>query len=364
MSTSDKKIQGKARSISVALALTMLLAGLTLALVALRLGPPIGDLTRISGLAERHYGWRNTFQKYEQDHFRKLLLETLISDGSQEGIVVFGDSFTDAELDHTSWINSLHEHTGQPIDFVEYSTLTDVTDLLTSPTFQTAPPKAIILEMAERTAFRRAKPLMDNANCAVPRPPRKLAPTAKNLNQVPFTRRDNFNSFDELMSWGALALRRRVFASSKTVVLDLNRDDLFTSVESDKLLIYHSDIMRHEKSALYPLSVESAQKGIICALRHVINMASEDTEVYVLVAPDKRSIYAPWTTNILPAKAIEILDFLPGTLNGRYIDAYDSLRRSVEKGTKDVYFPNDTHWSVATAREIGSIVSQIVTNKP
>jgi len=101
-----------------------------------------------------------------------------------------------------------------------------------------------------------------------------------------------------------------------------------------------------------------AQEGIICALRHVMNAADDGTQVFALVAPDKRSVYAPWITDSLPPKALDILGGLPGQFNGRFIEVFKTLRADVEQGRKDVYFPNDTHWNDATAQKVGIMAAE------
>lgn len=351
-----------ARQVCLALAGVALLSAIALASFAISLGPPEGDLTRIGGLSERRFGWQRTGAQYAQDHFRKLPLDQLLAEGPDGSIVVFGDSFTDSAKSGTSWLNALYEQTGARIDFVEYSTLTDVVELMSSPSFQANPANVIILQMGERTIFRRAQPLIGAGDCALPPPPKPFEAKAAEVELLPWTLRTRFDSFDELMSWGALALRRRVFDTGKTVVVDLDRDDLFTSSRPDKLLIYQSDIIRHTPEALFPFSPDEAGQGVICALRQVINLGAGRTEVYVLVAPDKRSVFEPWTTSELPPKAIRFLDLLPGTLNGRYIDSFQAIRQDIDSGVKDVYFPNDTHWNDETARNIGRIVSKFISN--
>jgi hypothetical protein len=163
-----------------------------------------------------------------------------------------------------------------------------------------------------------------------------------------------------MMSWGALALRRRVLGVSKTVMVNLERGGLFSSNTSEKLLIYDEDISQYEAHAIYPLDTKQAERGIICALRHTINAAPEGTEVYVVVAPDKRTMFEPWILDSLPKKVVKAADFLPGTLNGRFINLFEPLRQDVLDGRKDVYFPNDTHWNDATARKVGEIVAKAV----
>lgn len=350
----------QARTVFVALAATLLLIGLAIGFFAAQLGPPVGDLTRIAGKSERAFGWQGEMQKFEADHFRKLPLVDLIARGTQGGIVVFGDSFTDAEEPGTSWLNTLYAQTGQPIDFVEYSTLTDVLDLLASAALQQSPPQTIILQMGERTVLRRALPIDIDDGCTVPPPLSRLDAAAQDLAQVAWTRRTAFDGFDELMSWGALALRRQIFASDKVVQVPLTTDTLFSSQAADQLLIYHSDILRHAPQALYPLSLEQAENRIICGIRHVMAQAG-DIDIVLLVAPDKRSIYTDWFDATLPAKAIDIETTLRGQFGDRYVDVFDSLREDVREGRQDVYYPNDTHWNARTAQKVGQMVAKLIS---
>lgn len=353
--------QNNARRLCLALAVLAALSGLGLAAFAWRLGPPVGDLTRISGLSETRHGWHRTAQRYVNEQFRKLPLETLLAEGPTTEIIVFGDSFTDAEHPGTSWLNALHSHTGATIAFTEYTTLTDVMALIAQPSFQAHPPKAMIVEMGERTVFQRARPLMQGADCAQPRPPVPFAAAPVPAELEPWTRRTVFKDFDELLSWGALALRRRVFADGETVVVKLDRDDVFSSTVSDELLIFEHDISRHTPDTLLPLNAEDAGAGIVCAMRHVIN-AAPLTEIYVLVAPDKRTVYAPWTVTELPPKALDIHGILSGMLNGRYISPLEMLQADVDAAVKDVYYPNDTHWSDETARKIGKVAAGFISD--
>ena len=342
----------------------MICAGVLLGVTARGLGPPVGDLTRIGGLSERQFGWTRTAQGFARDYFQRPSLETLLSAGGHGGIVVFGDSFTDAENGNISWLNTLYAKTGADIDYVQYVTLEDVQAYLGAPGFDAAPPDAIIIQMGERTVFRRARPLFDDAGCVPPRPPDALAYGTGDVERMSWRQRTSFADFDELMSWGALAMRRRVLGAGRTVMVELTDSALFTSARSDTLLIYDSEITRHLPQAIAPLDRAAAETGIRCALRHVINTAGDRTEVYVLVAPDKRTVYAPWLANELPEKAVDVHTLLPGALSGRYISLLDLMRSQVRAGVRDVYFPNDTHWNDASAELVGIVVSETILGNP
>lgn len=337
----------RARRYVAALAIFMALAGGIVAATGWMLGPPVGDLTRISGLSEREHGWRGEATGYVENHFTPLGQEALMSGGGGPGIVVFGDSFSAPQPGNVTWLNILHEQSGHPVTLVDIATLAEIRDYLQSDAIAQNPPVAVIIEMAERTVFRRAQPLFDVAGCD-PLPPAGAIPLAPvEVARRPWRQRDRFDSFDELMSWGALAIRLRLVSGAKTLDLSLTRDDLFSSRRADRLLIYRSDVIRHTADAIAPWTGESAVAATICALRETIRAAGDRTQVFVAVAPDKRTIYADWTVEPLPPKAADFLGALPGSLSGHYIDLYAPLLAAVRNGVRDIYLPNDTHWSAA-----------------
>ncbi|RKF14750.1 hypothetical protein D6850_07675 [Roseovarius spongiae] len=349
-----------ARRYLAALALFMAVAGVVVAATGWRLGPPVGDLTRISGLSERDHGWRGEATGYVENQFTPLGQDALMSNGGGPGIVVFGDSFSAPQPGNISWLNILHERTGHPVTLVDIVGLAEIRAYFQSEQFAQNPPVAVIIEMGERTVFRRAKPLFGDPDCAPLAPAETIPMAPVKAAHRKWRQRDRFDNFDELMSWGALAIRLRLVAGAKTLDLPLTRDDLFSSRRADRLLIYRSDATRHTADAIAPWTGESAAEATICALRETIRAARGRAQVFVTVAPDKRTIYADWTAATLPAKATDFLGALPGTLSGRYIDLYTPLHAAVQEGVRDVYLPNDTHWS-ATGQEIvaGTILDRL-----
>ena len=177
------------------------------------------------------------------------------------------------------------------------------------------------------------------------------------VTRTKWTRRTTFEGFDEIMSWGALSLRLRLFAASKTVVTNLSRSDLFSSVRADRLLIYHSDILRHTLPEIAPYDGAGATRATVCAIRDLVNAAQGRSRVFVTIAPDKRSIYENWIKERLPAKEVHFLESLPEPLTGAYIDLYGPLLRDVKNAVKDVYFPDDTHWSALGHARVGNLIA-------
>jgi hypothetical protein len=286
-----------------------------------------------------------------------------MSGEANESIIVFGDSFSAPQIGNITWTNSLHALTGRSVGRVEIEALKGIKDYFQSSAFRQTPPEVVIIEMAERTVFRRAQSLMDNANCASVPPPLPIELRPLDVERMTWMRRTNFNDFDELMSWGALSMRLQFLSGHKTVNVQLSRDDLFSNKLPDHLLIYHSDVLRHTASELLPYSGEEAEKASVCALRDLLHAAKDHSQVYVTVAPDKRSIYSEWIMSPLEPKEVDFTGALLGTLGGHYIDLYMPLLGDVSAGVRDVYFPNDTHWSAYGHARVGQVITDALVQK-
>ncbi len=346
------------------LALVMLLAGGVFGIVGYRSGPPVGDLTRISGLPEADFGWQGSMPGYGQSWFRSLTPASLAAgqpDGAPSGgIVVFGDSFSAQNIGNASWLNELHLQTGLPVSLVSYRTLDDVRTYFRSAPYKGQPPGAVIIEMGERTVFRRARPLFGQPDCAPPAAPAPLRLAPRTGPAISWRRRTAFSGFDELMSWGASSIRLRLLSAGKTRLAPLRREDLFSSRKSGKLLFYQSDILRHLPEQIAPYSGPEALRETVCALRGLIRLAQGRAPVYVMIAPDKRTAYAPWIASTLPPRVIDYPAELPAALPFRSIDLLGPLRAEIGAGRRDVYLPDDTHWSPRTNMLVGALVARVL----
>ena len=68
------------------------------------------------------------------------------------------------------------------------------------------------------------------------------------------------------------------------------------------------------------------------------------THFVVMVAPDKLTAYAPYLTSP-EYKNLSRLNELYAIPGLNIIDMINPIRRSLQNGIKDLYAPNDTHWS-------------------
>ena len=110
--------------------------------------------------------------------------------------------------------------------------------------------------------------------------------------------------------------------------------------------------------------VEHDNSSMADATLAAVTAASKLGEVHLLVAPDKRTAYAPYNTDALPPKAIDFAALVQDALNGRNIDLFGPLSAAIARGERDVYYPNDTHWSEKTARKVAELVAAATFSPP
>ena len=313
---------------------------------AVWLKPPSGDLVRIGGWSERNFGWQGTKRGFTEDSYRETTLLELLEGETTGNILVFGDSFSTMKPGSITWINTLHEQTGRSVSFVRSKSFSEVSSYLDSDAFQTAPPAAIIIQSVERATVHRAMAIHDTAlpceALAAPTTPVSTSATSVDLHRYNFSRRTQFDSFDEVFSWGALALHKRLAGNTKSILIQLDRDDLFSSQAPRQGLIYGDDILKHTADAFPQSDPEAAAAKALCGLRQLFARGG-GVPMRFMIAPDKRSIYEAWITSPLPAKAINVFALAHNALGATYIDLLAPLTEAANT-SRDVYYPNDTHW--------------------
>jgi hypothetical protein len=333
------------------LAIAMSLAGF-----AVWLAPPSGDLVRIGGWSERNYGWHGTKRGFMENYYQETTLSELLEGGPTGDILVFGDSFSAMHPHNITWINTLHEQTGWSVKLLPLKGragmpwpldgFVPVVRYLDSDAFQAAPPAAINVQSVERATVERAMAIYEPAlSCEVQNTPITQVSTSAapvGLPQDDFSRRTQFDSFDEMFSRGALALRTRLKGSSDSIPIQFNRNDLFSNRATRQGLIYIDDIHLYTADAFPQNDPESAGEKALCGLRQMIARGGS-VPMRFMIAPDKRSIYDGWITTSLPTKEINVFALAHQALGASFIDLLAPLTEAADTN-QDVYYPNDTHW--------------------
>lgn len=350
--------------------LAALLAGVvtvaaTVGLWGWSLGPPVGDLMRISGGSSREFGWRDEAEGFARDHYVRLGLDGLLAGADPGDILVFGDSFSLMHDGGISWINTLHARTGLSIRYVRIADFDPVLRWLGSEAAHARPPRVVIVQTVERAIAARGGALHDAAlPCEAPPGPRDALTLARGapleLPRQGFQRREIFEGLDELFSWGALAARLRLSGGTQVITVNLIRDDLFSHRIAARLPLIVEDIEAHlpETLAAPPARVAAEMR---CGLRRLISAGAGVAPVWLMIAPDKRSVYAPWIADPLPEKALDLFAEAEAAVGPALIDLLGPLRAAAEGGMRDLYWPDDTHWGAAGNRLAGEAAARAIT---
>ncbi len=328
--------------------------------IALTFEPLTGDLTRVGGYTEKDYGWNGVEERF---------VPPLAEPGSLDGaypIIVVGDSYSmqntpDRQTPYGSfWTDYLAAGTGLGVGVFDVR-VNSLARVLDSAAYR-AGPRLVILELSERTLRKR---LAGGADCHEPAPwiAPTLAPSATPPRPQSFRRALSSPSVETMVDQIADLLRKRalrlLIGERVTMArqLPLTRDDLFTSSQPAKLLAYAGDLL---KAGWTDADWKTFRCRLLSDQREV--MANGKTSFVFVLAPDKSSAYAPW----LPPGAWQV-DAAPRMAEaaGLRMPRVDTaLRAAIAAGTRDVYLPDDTHWSTAGARIVARTVIEYLRAEP
>lgn len=328
--------------------------------------PLRGDLTRSGGYAESDYGWN-----LPQERFAPPLVSTHYD--RPFDVVVFGDSFSSNPGGQTDpgsyWTNYVAQRTGWSVVVLRHLE-TPIDQLLQNPIFLDAPPRLLILEAVERYLVRDFALEADWRVGSIPRTcrpelyplPARPAFRPVNVAPVPWLRdTDPELNFDQAADYVWKAAARNVLGINFAGVirLPLLRSDLLSSRVSDHLLIYEDDIRKAQ------FTTAQALDDAYCTLVGIQNHVESNgrTRFLFMAAPDKLTAYAEYLSDGEHRGLSPLMQFAGrGGLN--QVDLADPLRRAIRSGTKDVYMPNDTHWSPTGHRLVGETVVRTIAREP
>ena len=328
--------------------------GLSIAWYGATVPPYVGDLTRIGGLSEVAFGWREPQERFDPP----LYVQHAYAVGSD--VLIVGDSMTlhrpGEQTDPGSyWPNYLAQATGWRISAV-HRNLHPIHEVLDSPEFRTHPPPLLIFEFAERVLVSPDRITAQFDSCgaspafAVPRTPlvvqpmdvspRPLPPPARSPRRIDF-------------SLGAHHLKRRVIDwiapwLREVALFELSRGGLFSSLHDTELLVYADDL---RKVGMSPQHV--ARMG--CALRALRDRVESDgqTVFLPLLIPDKLSAYRDVVRDLEP-EYLDVFQVL-ATDSALRLPRLDlDFRAAVARGVEDLFLPNDTHLGVAGHRLVSA----------
>ncbi len=325
-------------------ALATLLA--TFLAIALTLEPYRGDLTRLGAYREASYGGHGPEVIFVPPAAQPGRLD------AHYDVVVLGDSYsmtTDARrqaLPGQFWTDHFAALIGLSTGVFDMATVTTEA-LLASPTMHTMPPRLFILAVAER-AIRRHQATAETCAPITTRPFPPLARPAAAPTPIPAPTADHpwtalhatdTVGFIKTNLWRSLTGRD----GTRVRILPLTRTDLFTSRAPASLLIYGRDT---DRLAWTPADWNRIACGLATLQARI--EANGTTRVLFLIAPDKTTAYAPYFP---PTEyTMDVTAHLAAHPGLTLVRADLALRAAIDRGIRDVYLPNDTHWGSAGAR--------------
>jgi hypothetical protein len=324
---------------------------LVLLLTCLYLQPVAGDTTRLSGYSENDFGWNIPQKTFSQD--ANLLQEAY---DHYVDVLVLGDSFSFGGvlgMMNYPWQTFLTAETGWSVSSIShYTTKTNppsydptlIPAIVNSEMFQKKPPKILVLEVVERQLHMLPKISGDcklhnkikNYQQLSIKPIPGIVPTNEVYRtkiQPSLNKRLDFavKYWENLLSFNT--------RENQSFLFDLTSPKLFSSKESDTLLVYEGDVKKKNWDDLLVDNIK-------CRLVNIQNLvqANGKTLFVVMVAPDKLTAYSPFLKDSSIAK-YSVIDRL-ASVQSLHLPRFDlPLQSAIREGLVDVYLPNDTHWA-------------------
>lgn len=282
-----------------------------------------GDLTRVGGYAERHFGW-NSFQP-----------SIKINENSQEApdVLVLGDSFSASNL----WQSVIEGNAKIKILSFHYNSASCIDDWVRF-SLSSASAKTVIIQTAERIFVHRFKSVIPCKASKIPQPINvKGGVTADVRARWPtsFNFIRSYRIFLNSMKMNSgVDIHGPVF--NKGLVRGCAK---FSNVKSEKILYYHEDEGKYRWSRK---DIEDSV-GNIKKISRVVKESGKNF-IFILV-PDKSHVYK----NCMIDRGVdfELADKLEDLLVKAGVEVPDLVNEFMSSidSVEDLYFPNDSHLS-------------------
>jgi hypothetical protein len=321
--------------------------------------PVVGELTRMGGFLENHFGWTAP-----QEHFSEPLftLGTRVEAYDRPyDVVVIGDSFS-ADL-AKGWQNYLAAATGWSIIAFNMNEV-DPEAIFASPIYREAAPRLLIYQSVERNLLERfnacpqpePQPQMNGLPRPLPMRPVPAEIERVGMDRYPRAPVDGLGistAFNYLKKAAARQLNRN---ATEVHRFELMRDDLFSSAAGDALLVITRDFRIRDAT---PEQIDTATCGMR-ALQARIEGSGETIFVAAIV-PDKTTAYAAHIADV--DMDISIIRWFEQA-NGLHVTSLDqSFKQAIDGGAVDLYLPNDTHCGYLGYRLIADEVLAVLQQR-
>ncbi|MGI9305285.1 MAG: hypothetical protein ACR2RB_21660 [Gammaproteobacteria bacterium] len=317
----------------------IVVVGLSILIISIYMQPISGELTRLGGYLENHYGWNEPQEVYPKPLF--MMADNLSQYDRYYDVVVLGDSFSDNQLN--GWQNYFVARTG--LSLISFSLIRyNVDDLLQFESFKRWPPSFFIYQSVERNVVERNRDCAELVNREGSSVAKPIAIAAKEVTTRYEGRGQNSSGgghiiFDEAVNFVKKAAIRNILNinTTETRRLALSRDDLFSSRNSQDLLVYLDDFVKLDQTLA---DIEIAR----CSLLNTQHKVEEGgtTRFVALVFPDKSTAYARYLVDERYA-TMSKLHYLQNDPDLTIADTLSRFEEALNEDVVDLYLPNDTH---------------------
>jgi hypothetical protein len=305
---------------------------------AIYVEPLDGELTRIGGYAEREFGWNQPRKTLGGGHQLSNRYDQYYD------IVVLGDSFSKPGL----WQSFLKQATGFSFTTLHWDG-TSLADILNNDVFKRTPPKLLIVESGVRylpqrftgtdyTCLTRLSVASHNTPSFEPNETRIEFTEISRIKETPFAEIN--------LKFAMLFLKKNLMRLAlntdfgKVKKYPLTRNDLFSSNNSQALLVMQTWF---EKRVWTKAELTASTCAVLDAQLRV--QSNNKTHFILLPIPDKATAYANYIKNkdfdFVSMAGINQM-MTENKVNSPRVDLL--LQNAIDKGEKDIYLPNDTHF--------------------
>jgi hypothetical protein len=304
---------------------------------------PVGDLARMGEYDEGSFG-----PTRPQEIFAQSLDQTGRLPAAPVDVIVLGDSFSHG-MGGGRWQNAFCQETGLTVFTGDRVGLAEaVVELAQSAEYRRSPPRLVVLETVERSLTdlrteNAGQPDVETAAFTLPIKPRKVVVRCGEPRQSPAPR-----TFDRGLAGVRTRVRRALTGFDGTDVerRTLARNDLFSHARSGELLTFVPDAQTPHWNAKNAAPLQST----LLSLQRRLEV-NHYTFVAVLIVPNKLTAYTPLLLAPEdPRPPFDTLKVQPRHDAQRdaklhLVQISGPLQRAINAGVKDVYQPDDTHWS-------------------
>lgn len=307
-------------------------------LLAINDNKPKGDLSRMS------------YVEFDYEKPRPAPTDTLgvcqymtkteLMNSNEKGIVVFGDSFSIEEAENY-WEEYLGGYMGCTIRSVSYVGVNSFATYLSM--LQNDPeclPDTVVVEIIERNLVPFLCEISDNFEKPIQMDPETIRNTQERLRA-------------KQQTVGGFYKTRFLKLSQQCLTVPL-KDSLFSDYPTT-LFFYYDDTTRSSE-------IMQAQ-----AVENLIRLDSLSCEkgihFYVLAIPNKLTIYKRYISNdkYFSQNSIENLSLFDGVTC--LVNPEPALRELTDSGVKDVFLPDDTHFSSVAGKMVARYLADNMKKK-